>query len=139
MEMEEARFFPAAVARLTKSDWAEVTYAISEQLDPLFDEATLKFERLRRKIHEVAEAQANQLVSRNQLLQVRNDLQSLHTADQLLPMMKEQYPQLKFCIATDGGFRLEVDNRTLLEIPESDEQRAAWCAYCFLKGIGASR
>ncbi len=139
MEMEEAHFFPAALEKLTKSDWAEVTYAISEQVDPLFDEATLKFEKLRREIHRMAEADDKQLASRNQLLQVRNDLQSLHTADQLLSMMKDQYPQMKFRIATDGGYRLEVENRTLLEIPECDEQRAAWCAYCFLKGISASR
>jgi hemerythrin-like domain-containing protein len=139
MEMEEAYFFPAALEQLTKSDWVEVTYAISEQVDPLFDEATLKFEKLRREIHELAEADDRKLASRNELLRVRNDLQSLHTADQLLSMMKDQYPQMKFCIAEDGGFRLEDEDRTLLEIPESDEQRAAWCAYCFLKGISASR
>lgn len=139
MEMEESYFFPAALEQLTKSDWAQVTYAISEQVDPLFDEATLEFEKLRREIHSIAEADEKQLASRNQLLQVRNDLQSLHTADQLLSMMKDQYPQMKFRITTDGGFRLEVENRTLLKIPECDEQCAAWCAYCFLKGINASR
>ena len=139
IEMEEARFFPAALEQLTKSDWIEVTYAISEQVDPLFDEATIKFEKLRRAIHRTAEANDKQLASRNQLLQARNDLQSLHTADQLLSMMKDQYPQMKFRSATDGGFRLEDENRTLLEIPECDEQRAAWCAYCFLKGISAAR
>jgi hemerythrin-like domain-containing protein len=139
MEMEEAYFFPAAIEQLTKSDWAKVTYAISEQVDPLFDEATIKFEKLRREIHRMAEANDEQLASRNQLLQVRNDLQSLHSADQLLSMMNDQYPQMKFRIATDGGFRLEVENRTLLEIPECDEQRATWSAYCFLKGMSASR
>lgn len=139
IELEEAYFFPAALQHLTKRDWADVTYAISEQVDPLFDEATLKFEKLRREIHRMAEADDKQLASRNQLLQVRNDLQSLHTADQLLSMMKDQYPQMKFRIATDGGFRLEVENRTLLEFPECDVQRATWCAYCFLKGISSSR
>jgi hypothetical protein len=139
IEMEEACFFPAAIEHLTKSDWTEVTYAISEQVDPLFDEATLKFGKLRSEIHRMAEADDKQLVSRNQLLQVTNDLQSLHTADQLLSMMKDQYPQMNFHIATDGGFRLEIENRALLEIPECDEQRATWCAYCFLKGISSSR
>jgi phenylalanyl-tRNA synthetase alpha subunit len=139
MEMEETYFFPAALEQLTKSDWAKVTYSISEQVDPLFDEATIKFEKLRREIHRMAKADDKQLASRNQLLQVRNDLQSLHSADQLLSMMKDQYPQMKFRIVTDGSFRLEDENCTLLEIPECDEQRAAWCAYCFLKGTSASR
>lgn len=139
MAMEEAHFFPAALEHLTERDWAEVTYAISEQVDPLFDEATLRFEQLRHEILSMADADDKQLASRNQLLQVRNDLHSLHTADQLLSMMKDQYPQMTFRIANDGGFRLDVEDRTLLQIPECDEQRAAWCAYCFLKGISASR
>ena len=137
MNMEEAYFFPAAIEQLTESDWAEVTYAISEQVDPLFDEATVKFEMLRREIFEMAEADDKKLASRKQLLKARDDLQSLHTADQLLSMMKDQYPEMIFRVVDHGGFRLEDENRTLLEIPECDEQRAAWCAYCFLKGTSA--
>lgn len=139
IQMEETHFFPAALEQLTKSDWAEVTYAISEQADPLFDEATLKFEKLRREIHKIAEADDRQLALQREQRKVRNDLQSLHTADQLVSMMKDQYPQIKLRVAADGGFRLEIDNRLLLEIPECGEQRAAWCAYCYLKGMSASR
>ena len=139
IEMEEAYFFPAAIEHLTESDWAEVTYAISDRPDPLLDEATSKFAKLHREIHRMAEANDKQLASRDQLLQVRNDLQSIHTADQLRSMIEDQFPQMKFRIATDGGFRLEDENRTLLAIPECDEERAAWCAYCFLKGTGVSR
>lgn len=135
MEMEETYFFPAAIEHLTKSDWAEVTYAISEQVDPLFDEATIKYEELRREILRLADAGDTQLALQMALLKLRNDLQSLQTADQLRSLMKDQYPRMRFHIAADGAFRLEDDSRTILEIPEGDEQRAVWCAYCFLKGM----
>ena len=139
MEMEETYFFPAAIEHLTESDWTEVTYAISEQADPLFDEVTIKFEKLRREIHRMAEADEKKLASRKQVLQETVDMQSLRTADQFLAMMKDQYPGMQFSVTDDGSFRLEIENRTLLNIPKCDEQRAAWCAYCFLKGMSASR
>jgi hemerythrin-like domain-containing protein len=138
MEMEEKYFFPEAREHLTKSDWADVTYAIAEQVDPLFDDATQKFEKLRLEIHRLAEAGDEQLTSRNQLQQARDDLESLATAGQLQSMMKDQYPLATFRAADDGSFRLELGDRTLLVIPECDERRAAWCAYCFLKGMSTS-
>jgi hemerythrin-like domain-containing protein len=39
IEMEETRFFPAALMALTEADWAEIEGRLSERQDPLFGRA----------------------------------------------------------------------------------------------------
>ncbi len=50
MLMEEQLFFPISISKLASDDWAAIGYAVSEQDDPLFDEASTKYARLRDKI-----------------------------------------------------------------------------------------
>ena len=51
MEMEEQRFFPAAVRTLTAADWAEIDMQLADRDDPLFGAASeARFKALRQDI-----------------------------------------------------------------------------------------
>jgi hemerythrin-like domain-containing protein len=54
IEMEEKHFFPTAERVLTKGDWAEIDFAVSEQTDPLLNEAETKYKNLRAKIFRIS-------------------------------------------------------------------------------------
>lgn len=55
MTMEEERFFPVALARLTSSDWAELDYDLFDREDPLFDTSCeTRFKGLRQRIARLA-------------------------------------------------------------------------------------
>ncbi len=56
IEMEEQKFFPAAMENLTEADWAEIHAADDQPADPLFGPDTEEsFESLREEIMALAE------------------------------------------------------------------------------------
>lgn len=134
MEMEEKFFFPAAKQRLTKNDWAEVTYAISEQVDPLFDEATAKFERLREEIIKHADMHQDRDLQDSRAKAQSDDMLALATAEHFNLRFESQYPNVRLIVDNSGTYSLVDTGRTVLIIPESDEKTAVWCAFCFLMG-----
>lgn len=134
IEMEEAYFFPKASEVLTRDDWSEVNFAVSEQIDPLFDEAVEKYQDLRSDIFRRGREHREEHSAHTQFAA---DIRAVAQLSDIA-----QFNQLTAARASDtqlerlelGGYRLVAGNRTVLEIPECDETRAAWCAYYYLKG-----
>ena len=52
--MEEKHFFPTAERVLSKRDWAEIDFALSERTDPLSFEAETKYKNLCAKISRIS-------------------------------------------------------------------------------------
>ena len=136
LEMEEKHFFPKALEKLTKKDWLEVTYAITEQVDPLFDEATARFERLRKRIVALASKTAKQVdVFASTGTQIP-DLGDVTTIEAFNALGAAVSAGLKLQTHEAGGYEL-VGDGVSLRIPDCDEQYAAWCACCWLAGSRA--
>jgi len=134
MEMEELRFFPQALRTLSEDDWAEVNFSVSEQDDPLFDEATERFRELRNKIFHLAEEQEEQRASHALFDNEAKQLDQLTTIGQFNQMMVKRGSNARLVRSADGNYRLEDGERMILQIPAGSEIRATWCAYYFLKG-----
>jgi hemerythrin-like domain-containing protein len=136
MQMEEQYFFPKAVENLTQDEWAEVNFAISEQDDPLFDEAAEKYRKIRNAILQLAalheETAELQALSEN----ASGEVMRLSSIAQFNDAMRDKDSAVRLVRNEDGGFRLHDGDQTLAEIPKCSERRAAWCAWYFLKGIG---
>ena len=133
LQMEEKYFFPQALEKLTKNDWLEVTFAITEQVDPLFDEATARFERLRRRIVELATRDTNRLDVFTQAGITLPDLDAVTTVAGFNALAKSVASTLRLRAGEAGGFELSGDGVSM-QIPDCDEKYAAWCACCYLAG-----
>jgi hemerythrin-like domain-containing protein len=132
IEMEETLFFPQAIDVLNKDDWEEVNFAVSEQDDPLFDEASSKYIKLRDEIYRLAEK--HNLPAGFQAPRPLSALAALNTADQFNAMMTSRGLPVKLRKNEQGSYELVDSQHTLLEIPQCSEKCAIWCAYGFVKG-----
>ena len=134
MEMEETYFFPTAIDRLTGDDWAEINFAVSEQVDPLFDEASTKFQKLRNEIFRLADEHEQSANLRVQSAETSLELAALETVDQFNSLMTDHGLRVQLRKSDDGGYSVNDEQRTVFAIPECSEKQAAWCAFCFAKG-----
>lgn len=129
MEMEEKYFFPLSISKLSKDDWAEIDYAISDQDDPLFDEATSKYARLRDGIFKLAadhDAEPADLDAKA--------LGSIRSLSHFNTLMTARGSSLVLTKLGDGSYSLNDGQRSILAIPGCSDERASWCAFCFVAG-----
>ena len=137
MAMVEKHFFPAAERELSESDWAEVTYAISEQVDPLFDAATRDFEFLRDRILATAQEYARRQSFAERVRAAADELAGLSSIDDFNALVSRSHSGVSLVAGADGTHRLERDGETVFEIPACDEKTAVWSAYGFVSGARA--
>lgn len=133
MRDEEERFFRLAEERLSEDDWYTIDFAIFEEDDPLFGLAAEgRFSALSERIETLAE----QGKARHSVIEAANGLRGLSGIESFNESMKSAGES--FCLVrfAKGGYGLERDRVLLLYIPECSAERAAWCAYCYLRGRG---
>ena len=136
IEMEEKYFFPAARRILNGDDWAEIDYAVSERIDPLFDEAVRKNSEVRASIFEISEASQKKQLAETQLAKDKAALTRLDDLSQFNRMMEERGIDAHLECHASIGYRLITKKHDDLEIPHCSESRAMWCAFYYLKGKG---
>lgn len=128
MKAEEELFFPAALASLSRDDLRRLDFELFDRRDPLFDRAAeARFGQLRRQIERRA-GDAIAPASTDELAVLRR----LRSVDGFNEAMRER--GLRLVPYRAGGYALEHDGRWLLDIPDCEESRAAWCAYYYARG-----
>ena len=133
MRDEEERFFRLAEERLSEDDWDTLDFAMFERDDPLFDHvAEERFSALQQRIERLAE----QGKARQSVLDAANGLRGLSGVESFNESMKSAGQPFRLARFTAGGYGLERDRKLLLYVPECSAERAAWCAYCYLRGLG---
>jgi len=128
MSMEEHHFFSAAAKALTAADWDEIDLGVFNSDDPLFDSAVhARFHKLRKRIEKSASEFSKRSVGVRQVRRVqRLGGMSEFNNSMLGRGLLVHHPQ--------GGYALELDGQTVIDIPECGEMYAVWCAYYFLQG-----
>jgi hemerythrin-like domain-containing protein len=133
MRDEEERFFRLAEERLSEDDWDTLDFAMFERDDPLFDHvAEERFSALRQRIETLAEEGK----ARRSVFDAANGLRGLSGIESFNESMKSAGQPFRLARFTEGGYGLERDRKLLLYVPECSEERGAWCAYCYLRGLG---
>jgi hemerythrin-like domain-containing protein len=133
MRNEEERFFRLAEERLSKDDWDTLDFAMFDRDDPLFDHAAEeRFSALRQRIETLAERGR----PRRSVLDTANGLRGLSGIESFNESMKSAGQPFRLVRFAEGGYGLERDHELLLFVPECSAERAAWCAYCYLRGLG---
>ena len=133
IRLEEERFFPLAEKHLSKDDWYALDFTTFEQDDPLFDHvAEKRFAALRERIQSLAE----QGKARRAVFEAGRELRAISGIDDFNESMCAAGQRFRLLRFTEGGYGLEHDRELLLYIPECPPDRAAWCAYCYLRGRG---
>jgi len=133
MREEDQRFFPLAEERLSRDDWDELDFTVFERDDPLFDHAAEdRFSALRERIERLA----GQHKARQSVLDAANELRGLSGVDAFNELMKSSAQPFRLARFVEGGYGIERDRTLLLYLPECSAERAAWCAYCYLRGLG---
>ena len=133
MRDEEQRFFRLAEERLSEDDWFTLDFAIFEEDDPLFGlAAERRFSALSQRIETLHE----QGKARQSVIDAANGLRGLSGIESFNESMKSAGQSLRLARFAKGGYGLERDRVLLLYIPECSAERAAWCAYCYLRGRG---
>lgn len=132
MQLEEERFFSLAEERLSRDDWDSLDFTMFEQDDPLFDHvAESRFSALRGRI----EALAERGKARRSILEAADRMRELSGIDSFNESMRSAGQPFRLARFAEGGYGFESDRELLLYIPECSEERAAWCAYCYLRGL----
>ena len=130
MQSEEERFFRLAEDRLSKSDWTTVDFAVFDRDDPLFDHvAEQRFTALRQRIEEAAEDGR----ARRSVFETADGLRELSGVDSFNTSMRSAKRPFRLTRFSEGGYALERNGQLLLYVPACSEERAAWCAYCYLR------
>jgi hemerythrin-like domain-containing protein len=133
MRDEEEQFFRLAEKRLLANDWASLDFAIFDRKDPLSEDAAEKhYSTLRQRIVAVA----RQGATRRSVHEAAKGLRELSGIDSFNDSMKKAVQPFRLAHLAEGGYGLQRDHELLLYLPECSEERAAWCAYCFLCGRG---
>lgn len=133
MRSEEERFFRVAEKRLSSDDWATLDFAVFDRDDPLFDHvAEERFSALRQQI----ETRAAHGKARRSAFAAAKGLQSLSGIESFNESMSSAGQPFRLTRFAEGGYGLERDSELLLYVPECPAERAAWCAYCYLRGLG---
>ncbi len=130
---EEERFFRLAEERLSQDDWDTLDFVMFDRDDPLFDHATEeRFSALGRRIERVAE---HGKVRRSVVIDAADGLRGLSGIESFNDSMKLAGQPFRLARFAEGGYGLERDRELLLYVPECSAERAAWCAYCYLRGL----
>ena len=133
MRSEEEQFFRLAERRLSPSDWATLDFTLFDRDDPLFDHvAEARFTALRQRIEQAAEDRK----ARRSVLEVTQELRQLSGVESFNASMRSAGRPFRLARFAEGGFALERSGQLLLYVPECSEERAAWCAYCYLRAAG---
>jgi len=133
MQDEEEHFFRLAEQRLSKDDWDRLDFAMFGRDDPVFDYAAEeRFSALRQRIETLDE----QGKARRSVVDASNGLQGLSGIESFNESMKSAGQPFRLARFAEGGYGLERGRKLFLYIPECSAERAAWCAYCYLRGLG---
>jgi hemerythrin-like domain-containing protein len=133
MRDEEELFFRLAEDRLSKDDWDTLDFAMFDRDDPLFDHAAEKrFSNLSRQI----ELLADQRKTRRSVFDAANGLRGLSGIESFNESMRTAGQPFRLARFSEGGYGLERDHELVFYVPECSAERAAWCAYCYLRGSG---
>ena len=132
MRNEEERFFRLAEERLSKDDWDSLDFAMFDRDDPLFDHAAeRRFSALGRRIERLAE----QGRKRRSVFDAAGGLRELSGIESFNESMRSAGHLFRLARFAEGGYGVEHDHELLLYVPECSAERAAWCAYCYLRGL----
>ena len=130
MLMEEEHFFPVALQRLSRNDFAEIDFTVFDKPDPLFNkEAEEKFAKLSDEITRLGIADKASADQREESALLATFLDIATFNDR---MQKIGEP-VRLISTSEGGYKLERKGNLLVHIPACSESRAAWCAYFFWK------
>jgi hemerythrin-like domain-containing protein len=133
MQLEEERFFRLAEERLSRDDWDSLDFTLFDRDDPLFDHvAEKRFAALRERIERLAE----QETARRSVIEAADELRGLSGIESFNESMTASGQRFRLVGFAEGGYGLEGDRELLLYIPECSGERAAWCACCYLRGLG---
>jgi len=130
MLMEERHFFPLALQRLSRNDFAEIDFTLFDRPDPLFNqEAEEKFAKLSEEITRLGIADKASADQREEssLLAGFRDITSFNET------MRRMGEPVSLVRSSGGGYELECMGKIPVRIPACSEPRAAWCAYFFWK------
>jgi len=133
MREEDEHFFRLAEARLSRDDWDKLNFAVFDRDDPLFDHAAEeRYAALRERIAALAE----QGKARQSVQHAAEALRGLAGVESFNESMKAAGQAFRLARFAEGGYGLELGRKLLLYVPECSAERAAWCAYCYLRGLG---
>jgi hemerythrin-like domain-containing protein len=133
MGQEEERFFPLAEERLSRDDWDTLDFQMFDQDDPLFDHvAETRFAALRDRIETLAQHGK----ARRSVFDAGNELRGLSGIGTFNESMNSSGQRFRLVRFAEGGYGLECDRELVLYIPECSAEQAAWCARCYLRGLG---
>lgn len=133
MLMEEQRFFPLALERLSSSDFAEIDFTLFDQADHLFDrEAEERMVELHEAITRLGAAETTATDRREEAAWLASfrDIAAFNDA------MRGTGEPLVLSQTSGGGYELKRGHNLLVHIPACSESRAAWCAYFYRKATG---
>jgi hemerythrin-like domain-containing protein len=132
MRMEERHFFPLALRRLSRDDFAEIDFTLFDQQDPLFDrELEQRFASLHSEI-------VRSRVANTTFLSQYDQAAWLGTVQTIATFNEATHRaglQLRLTRSTDGYDLEGRGGEVLVHIPACSETRAAWCAYFFCKAL----
>ena len=132
MAMEEKHLFPLAIMKLRRADWHEINGAIFEELDPLSDASSTRYQNLRDEISQLADEHDERVrLLGNQHLDM--DLESLQTLVQLNEFFEASNCDFRLGKTRKGGYVLHESDKIVLELPPCSETRAVWCACCYVR------
>lgn len=129
MESEEHEFFPLALELLRDADWAEVEHQLFDRRDPLYNrEVEGRFRRLRSEIEQLAAASFR----RGAFMREAAILQQLDGIAAFNEEMARVGCDYRMSQHPEGGYGLEKNGRSVIDIPKCSPSRAAWCAYFYV-------
>ena len=130
MLMEEKHFFPAALQRLSRNDFAEIDFTLYDRPDPVFDLATEdRYSGLREEIARLGagEGAGGETWVEAALLAALQDVAAFNEA------MRRNGEPFFLVRSPEGGYVVRDEGDTLAHIPACSESRAAWCAFFYWK------
>jgi hemerythrin-like domain-containing protein len=133
MQDEEERFFRLAEERLSEDDWDTIDFSMFDRDDPLYDHAAEEhFSALRQRIETLAEHRP----ARRSVFAAANRLRDLSGLESFNESMKSAGQPFRLTRFAEGGYGLARGRELFLCVPECSAEQAAWCAYCYLLGLG---
>lgn len=128
MRMEEERFFPLALERLTSEDLHEIDFILFNQPEHFGEENGDKFAGLYGAINRLglAERHSTYLRDETALLAGFTDIDAFN---KLMAIVGDRVQLSRL----DDGYALESHGRLVTRIPACSESTAAWSAYYFWK------
>ena len=134
IETEERDFFPLALELLQGDDWAEVAYQLFDSEDPLYRrDVEDRFTRLRDDIETRAAASFQRGASIREA-QILRQLDSISAFNKEMARAGRDYRLLE---RPAGGFGLEKNGVSVIDIPKCSQAQAAWSAYFYIAGLSA--